>query len=60
MHGYTGVATKTVKLALEAFCRWVIRTYGPDHLGTLGEAEIKKEMAVGAATRFPRMMGSID
>ena len=60
MHEYTGVAEQTAKLALESFCRWVIRTYGDEFLNSWGEAEIRKEMEVNAKRGFPGMMGSID
>ena len=57
---YTGVASQTAKLGLEAFCRWIIRTYGPEFLNTWGEDEIKRELEVNAKRGFPGMMGSID
>ena len=60
MEEYTGVASQTAKLGLEAFCRWIIRTYGPEFLNTWGEDEIKRELEVNAKRGFSRMMGSID
>ena len=43
MEEYTGVALQTAKLGLEAFCRWIIQTYGPEFFNTWGENEIKRE-----------------
>lgn len=57
---YTGVAEQTAKLGLEAFCRFIIRTYGDEFLNSWNEDDIKKEMEVNLKRGFPGMMGSID
>ena len=54
------MADTNARKSLHNFCKFGIRTYGPDYPMTWGKEELAKELEVNAARGFPCMMGSID
>lgn len=57
---YSGVKRDCARKALYSYCKFIIRAYGPEYLGSWGEEELKTEMEANAKRGFPGMMGSID
>ena len=57
---YSGVRADLGRDCLYAFCRFIIRRYGPQYINRWDKDEMEKEMAVNATRGFPGMLGSID
>ena len=57
---YTGEKRDCGRKALYSYCKFIIRAYGPEYLGSWGEEELKTEMEANAKRGFRGMVGSID